>query len=179
MPKLYFGSRGGVYYRKNGHKHYIRNMNAPGTPPREPDDPNRRPPPPPPPRKSYIVPFRISQKKIQINELHTYMRCMIEYIERNLEHLRNDQLQQVINTMVDGIHNNIVEINLEKIRDTENIKYLEDVLEKLKDDALTLNAFFKMLIQYLNDNSNPCHASQNVQSLFVQRIMPINRKLFT
>lgn len=176
MPRLYFGSRGGVYYLKNGRKHYIRNMEAPGTPPPRP------PPggPPPPPRKAPCATDRIFWRKGQINELIEYMNCMINYIENNVQHIQQP-VQGVILTMFNEIKNNLTDtLNNNNINAIDNLKSLTYILELLKQDALTLNAFFRLIINLINDQ-DPCNhlLTPNVQSLFVQRRKPSStRKLF-
>ncbi len=70
MPRLYFGSRGGVYYRKNGRKVYVNQFAADeGTPQRS----SRKRPPPGAPKK--LAPNTVTQD--MYNYLLSYVQCLI------------------------------------------------------------------------------------------------------
>jgi len=70
MPRLYFGSRGGVYYKKNGRKVYVNQFAADeGTPTRN----TRKRTPPGAPKKSSAN----AVTRDMYNDLLNYVQCLL------------------------------------------------------------------------------------------------------
>lgn len=96
MPRLYFGSRGGVYYRKNGRKVYVNQFAADeGTPTRNTRNTRKRPPPGAPKKSSAND---VTQD--MYNDLLDYVQCLLGAL------LNSDNISQpfilMLNFMTDN-----------------------------------------------------------------------------